>query len=65
MAKNEFPFPESIPSPETEHQDLRAEPLAVAAADMVERATPSLNGFQEMLARGEDRHYATHWGINE
>ena len=65
MAKNDFPFPDPIPSPETEEQALRADPLAVATAEIVARATTGLTGFEEMLTRGDDRRYATHWGINE
>jgi hypothetical protein len=65
MAKNEFPFPEPAPSLEAENLNPPAESLTLAAAEIATRAHTTLSGFEEALARGDDRRYANHWGINE
>lgn len=65
MAKNKaLPFPEE-PATETQIQIQPTEMIEFTTREITTRAFTTTSVLQEILARGEDRHYATHWGINE
>ncbi len=65
MAKQQPPFPESLPSTEAAEQTLLREATEPTAEDLANRAAANTALLQEILARSEERGYAKHWGINE
>ncbi len=65
MAKQQTPSPESAPAPEVEKFNLPVDPIEPILRDLETRASTTTSVLQEILARGDDRYYTHHWGINE
>ena len=65
MTKTEDSFSLSMPSIEPLGQDQPVQSLELTTAEIADRAVTTTSVLQEILAQGEQRHYATHWGINE
>jgi len=65
MATRKMPSPKEVPSTETQDQSQPVESFELITAEISNRASTTTTLLQEMLARGDDRRYAQHWGINE
>jgi hypothetical protein len=65
MAKQPAPSQQPVPATEPEDQDRSVEPFELTPAALANRTSTSTTVPEEILARGDDRRYATHWGINE
>jgi hypothetical protein len=60
----------TLPSPkeratEPKGQLQPADMIEAITREIADRASATTAVLQEILARGDERHYATHWGINE
>jgi hypothetical protein len=65
MAEQQTPSPELIPSTEVEKLNEPVDSIGRIPLDLDTRASTTTTVLQEILARGDDRYYAHHWGINE
>ena len=65
MAKKQAPSQQQVPSTESEYLNQSVESFELTPQEIVNRTSTSTTMPKEVLARSEERHYATHWGINE
>jgi len=65
MAKEQAPSQQQVPSTESEYLNEFVEPLALTPPETANRTSTSTTVPEAIRARGDERHYATHWGINE
>lgn len=67
MAKpmNPKASPQVIAPLEMQEPSLPVEPVTLAPENILEAAPATTQPPYEILERGEDGHYAQHWGINE
>ena len=65
MAKQQTPSPQPIPSTEVEKHNLPVDSIEPILLDLDTRASTTTTVLQEILAQGDDRYDAHHWGINE
>ena len=65
MAKTQaLPLPEE-PATDTQIQIRPTEMIELITRDITTRALTTTSVLQEILTRGDERRYTTHWGINE
>ena len=65
MAKNAALSQQQVPSTESEDLDRSLEPFELTLTEVRNRTSTSKSAPEEIRAREDERHYATHWGINE
>jgi len=65
MAKIQTPFRQNIPSNDAPNEYQHVESIELITAEISSRASTTTTVLREILARGDDMHYARHWGINE
>ena len=65
MAKKQAPFQQQVPSTESEHLIQSVESFELTPPETANRTSTSTTMPEEIPARSDERHYATHWGINE
>ena len=65
MAKKQAPSQQQVPSTESEYLNQSVESLELTPPEIVNHTSTSTTVPEEIRARGEERRYATHWGINE
>ncbi len=65
MAQKQAPSQQQVPSTESEHLNQSLELFELNPTEIVNRTSTSTTTPEAIRARSEERHYATHWGINE
>ena len=65
MAKEQAPSQQQIPSTESEHLNEFVEPFALTPLAVLIGTSTGTTVPEEIRAQGDERRYATHWGINE
>ena len=65
MVKNTAPSQQQVPSSESEYLNQSVESLELTPQEIENRTSTSTTAPEETRARSDERHYATHWGINE
>jgi hypothetical protein len=65
MAKQVAPPEQPLHPAELQEEVRPLESSELAPSSLTSRVSASTTVLEEILARGDDRRYATHWGINE
>ncbi len=65
MASQDTRSANPIPSTDAEDRKLPVDWMETSQVELEARASTTTMVLQEILARGEDRYYVHHWGINE
>ena len=65
MAKKQAPSQEQVPSTESDYLNQSVASIELTTAEITIRADTTTTLLEEILARIDERRYATHWGINE
>jgi hypothetical protein len=65
MSKKQAPSQQQVPSTESEYLKQSLESFELTPPEIANRTSTSRSMAEEMRAQSEERHYATHWGINE
>lgn len=65
MTKQDLPSPQPIPPSEVEDRSSTVASIEATLLELETRASTKTSVLQEILARGDDRPYVHHWGINE
>jgi hypothetical protein len=65
MAKEQAPSQQQVPSTESEYLNEFVELFALTPPEILNRTSTSTTVPEAIRARGDERSYATHWGINE
>jgi hypothetical protein len=65
MPKKQAPSQQQVPSTEPEYLKQSLESFELIPPEIANRPSTSTTMPEEIRAQSEERHYATHWGINE
>jgi hypothetical protein len=65
MAKKQAPSQQQVPFTESEYLNQSVEPFELTPPENANRTSTSTTVPEEIRAWGDERGYATHWGINE
>jgi len=65
MAKEQAPSQQQVPSTESADLSQSVESFELTPAEVANRTSTGTTAPEEIRARDDERHYATHWGINE
>jgi hypothetical protein len=65
MAKQQAPSQQQVASTESEYLSQSVESFQLTPPEIRNRTSISTTAPEEIRARDDERHYATHWGINE
>ena len=65
MAQKQAPSQQQVPSTESEYPNQSVESFELNPPEIANRTSTSTTTPEATRARSEERHYATHWGINE
>ena len=65
MAKKTAPSRQQVPSTESEYLIQSEESFELTPPEIANRTSTGTTTPEETRARSDERHYATHWGINE
>jgi hypothetical protein len=65
MAKKQETSSQPFPSKEANSNGKTVERIELVTEEITNRAFATTTVLAEILARGDDRRYVTHWGINE
>jgi hypothetical protein len=65
MAKKQAPSQQQVPSTESEYLSQSVESLELTPPEIADHISTDTTVPEEIRARGDERRYSTHWGINE
>ena len=65
MAKKQAPSQQQVPSTESDYLNESLELFELTPPETASHTSTGTTVPEEIRARGDERHYATHWGINE
>ena len=65
MAKKQAPSQPQVPSTESEYLNPSVESLELTPPEIVNHTSTRTTAPEDFRTWSEERHYATHWGINE